>query len=285
MTPLEVTPSDYHAKMRCNRENIFAPDSCLSKSVLWELHKTSLYTWRYHPRKTEPTAAMRWGSLVDCITTTPELAETEVVICPFDSYRTKEAKEWKEANRYKTITTADELEEAQKAARMLTETHKGSAEIFAKSKGQVIVLGRIMGCNVKGLVDLAPDGEDFLADLKTTADFSARGFESTIDKFGYHVQAGLYLALWNTMFPDDKRNAFKFVWQDKAPPYEVAVTELTPSEIDEGLAQAAHLIEKLVNATKANHWPMKFEKEFMVMRPTYAAMREEAERQQEGSEP
>jgi hypothetical protein len=180
---------------------------------------------------------------------------------------------------------ADDLEEAQKAAKMLTETHKGSADIFAKSKGQVIVLGRIMGCNVKGLVDLAPDGEDFLADLKTTADFSARGFESTIDKFGYHVQAGLYLALWNTMFPDDKRSGFKFVWQDKAPPYEVAVTELTPSEIDEGLAQAAHLIEKLVNATKSNHWPMKFEKEFMVMRPTYAAMREEAERQQEGSEP
>lgn len=278
MNIFEVTPAEYHAKLRCNRADIFAADSWLSKSALWELNSASLYKWRHYPKQFTPTAAMQWGSLIDCLTTTPELAETELAFSEFDNFRTKAAQEWRDAALAagKIIVTADQLAEGRKAAEMLLSTHKASAEIFAKSKSQVIVAGRIRGVNIKGLVDLAPEGEDFLADLKTTSKFSLEGFGRTVADFGYHVQAGLYLALWNSMFPNDKRDRFKLVWQDSEAPYEVAVTELHQDEIRRGYEFSMHLIRKVTDAAKADQWPMDFEgKEPLIMRPTWAAMQEE----------
>lgn len=279
MNLLEISPRDYHSKLTCNRANIHAADSFLSKSVLWELDSKSLWKWRYHPRKMEPTAAMQWGSLVDCLATTPELLAKSVAVSPYDSYRTKEARDWRDAQLAAKLilATKDDIELAKQAAKMLTETCKASADIFAKSKSQVIIAGRVLDVKVKGLVDLAPEGEDFLADLKTTSDFSAGGFAKAVSNFGYHVQAGMYLNLWNAMFPDDQRTRFKFVWQESEAPFETCVTELSPPDIEAGWLYASTLIQRLIDATAANKWPMAFEgQNITTTRPTWASIQEEA---------
>lgn len=280
MNIFEVAPADYHRKLRCNRADLFSPDSWLSKSVLWELQKCSLYKWRYHPTQKKITPQMQWGSLVDCLTTTPELAQTELAFCEFDSFRTNAAKEWRDAAiaAGKIIVTPETLTEGRKAAEMLLKTCRESAEIFAASKSQVILCAKIRGMNVKGLVDLAPEGADFLADLKTTANFSRKGFDSTIADFGYHVQAGLYLVMWNAMFPNDQRKRFKLVWQDSEPPYEVAIGWIDQSDIDDGYKLAMRHIRRLAEAAKENYWPMAFAgEELQHTRPTWAAIREEEE--------
>lgn len=288
MNPLEVSPTDYHKKLRCNRANVLDQDSYLSKSVIWELANASLFSWRYHPKEFSPTASMQWGSLVDCLTTAPEEFEDAIAVSPYDSFRSKEAREWRDAtlSSGKTITTNEELEEAKKAALMLTERNHESARIFDKSKTQVIIHGSIEGANVKGLVDLAPEGEEFLADLKTTADFSLDGFAKTTAKFGYHVQAGLYLALWNVMFPKDQRERFRLIWQNSSPPYEVSVTEMSRNDIEAGLIYAVHLVERIVKATKTDRWPMLLEGVVPVItRPAWASMAEEATIEREEHEP
>jgi hypothetical protein len=278
MNIFECSPRDYHQKLKCNRANILAPDSYLSKSVLWELDSSSLYKWRYYTKPRETTAAMRWGSLIDCLTTTPELEGSDIALSPFDSFRTKEAQAWKAAQEAekKTIVTAEDLEEARAAVKMLTQTCKASAEIFAKSKSQVIVAGNVLGVKVKGLIDLAPQGENFLADLKTVSTFSLEGFAKQVANFGYHMQAGIYLNLWNAMFPNDQRTGWKFIWQDSAAPYEACVTELAPQDIEAGWLYASTLIKRLLDATAADCWPMAFEQETITTRPTWAAMQEES---------
>jgi len=279
MNLLEVTPKEYHSRLTCNRANIHAADSFLSKSVLWELDSKSLWKWRYHPRKMEPTSAMQWGSLVDCLATTPELLAESVAVSPYDTYRTKEARDWRDAQLAAKLilATKDDIELAKQAAKMLTETCKASADIFAKSKSQVIIAGRVLDVKVKGLVDLAPEGEDFLADLKTTSDFSAEGFAKAVSNFGYHVQAGMYLNLWNAMFPDDQRTRFKFVWQESEAPFETCVTELAPPDIEAGWLYASTLIQRLIDATAADKWPMAFEgQNITTTRPTWASIQEEA---------
>ena len=278
----EVTPAEYHRKLTCQRGDIFSPDSWLSKSVLWELHASSLYKWRYHSRPHAVTASMQWGTLIDCLTTTPELADTALAISEFESFRTKAAQEWRDKNLAdgKIIVTPDLLAEGRKAARMLTHTCERSAGIFARSKSQVIIAGRMHGCNVKGLVDLAPEGEDYLADLKTTSRFSIDGFAWQTAVYGYHVQAGLYLNLWNAMFPHDQRTRFKLIWQDSASPYEVAVTELHRDEIDRGYEYALYQLMRLADAARSDHWPMAFDsQEPLIMRPTWAAIQEEERRE------
>lgn len=279
MNLLEISPRDYHTKLRCNRANIHAPDSFLSKSVIWELDSRSLWKWRYHAVPKEPTAAMQWGSLVDCLATTPELLSDMVAVSPYDSYRTKEARDWRDAQLAAKLilATKDDIALATQAAKMLTETCKASADIFAKSKSQVIIAGRVLDVRVKGLVDLAPEGEDVLADLKTVSDFSAEGFAKAVANFGYHVQAGIYLNLWNAMFPNDQRTRFKFVWQESEAPFETCVTELSPPDIEAGWLYASTLIQRVIDATAADKWPMAFEgKNITTTRPTWASIQEEA---------
>lgn len=286
----QVDPRDYHSdpRLKCDRSNILSQDSWMSKSVLWELNDSSLYRWRFHPREYKPTAAMQWGSLIDCLTTTPELANTTLALSPYDSFRTGDAKAWRdeqlEAGRI--IIRGDELDDARIAARMLLETHPISSQIFAASKSQVIVGAKVEGVNFKGLLDLAPEGEDYLADLKTTNDFTLAGFGKTVASYGYHVQAGLYLALWNASHPDDQRKRFKIIWQDSSPPYEVCVQELGSLDITCGMDYATYLVRKLITATKTNRWPMLGgDKVTMLTRPTWASISEDDKMQQEVAAP
>lgn len=267
---LEVSPADYFTAFPLDRSDVLG--SWLSKSSIWELDSCSLYKWRYCPKQ-ETTAAMNHGSLIDMLTTTPELAEESIVVSPYDSYRTKAAREWREEAQEggQIIVTDSQLIEAKKAAAVLTEKHKGSAEVFEKSKTQVILTGSRQGAKLRGLVDLAPEGERYLADLKTTNKFTLDGFGKTIANYGYHAQAGLYLALWNAQFPEDQRKGFRFVWQDSAPPYEVCITELSAFDIACGLDYLDHLTGRIVQAARKNHWPMLEEGRIpMVGRPEWA---------------
>ena len=285
MNSIEILPSQYHTELKLDRSDIFSADSWLSKSAIFELYQSSLYKWRFHPRQFKPTVNMAWGSLVDTIITAPEDLATEFAISPFDSYRSKDAREWKaeqEAN-FKTIITTDLLEEAHKAVKVLTKTHKYAARMIAKSKKQVMLLNKTQHPSIdrdiqlKGLVDLAPEGEPFLMDLKTTADFSTGGFQKTVAKFGYHCQAALYLQLWNSLHPHDQRHRFQIVWQQSASPYEVAVTEMPESDIADGADMMNHLIGKLVRAADKDYWPMRFQKPMLLGRASFGVYADEEE--------
>lgn len=285
MTTKEILPSQYHSELTLDRADIFSHDSWLSKSSVFELYQSSLYKWRYFPREFKPSPAMAWGSLVDTIITAPEDLETEFATNPFDSFRSKEAREWKaeqEAN-HKTIITADLLDEAQKAVEVLTGKHKYAAHMIEKSKRQVMLLNKMSHpsvdkkVQVKGLVDLAPEGEPFLMDLKTTADFSAGGFEKTQAKFNYNAQAGLYLNLWNSLNPHDQRDRFQIIWQQSSAPYEVAVTEMPATDIQAGADMFSHLLGKLVRAAEKNYWPMKFPKPVLLGRAMFGQHMDEEE--------
>ena len=256
MKPQEVSPQDYHSKLKCNRADIFAEDSWLSKSVLWELKKASLYQWRFAPATFAGSAAATWGSLLDCLITTPDEFDDISVISPYDSFRTKEAKEWKaeqsEAGRL-VIDEAmrDNLHKA--AERMQKQPHAG--EIIENSDKQVMLLSELNGVKFKGLVDLAPRDRPYLADIKTTGAWGASEMAASVGKFGYHVQAAVYLAMWNRLNPDGQRKRFRIVWQQNFAPFECTVTELPATDIAAGEEFASYLINKLVRAAKKNWWP------------------------------
>lgn len=274
---LKVSPQDYHRKLTCDRSNIFGEHSWLSKSVLWELDSCSLFRWRHHPRSYEPTESMQWGSLVDCLTTTPELVRETVAVSPYDSYRSKEARDWKAASLAagKVVVSSAQFREAERAAEMLVTTCRESAEIFGNSDTQTVIGGKLRGVQFKGLLDLVPRTGAFLCDLKTTNDFSVDGFGKKVAQFGYHVQMGLYLGLWNAMFTDDQRHEARLIWQDSTAPYEVAVTELAPHEIEAGQEYADRLLQRLTWAALNDEWPMLCEGERTVIsRPAWAAIRE-----------
>jgi len=282
---LQVDPTQYHSKIKRSRENIFADDSWLSKSSISEFASGSPYVWRYHPRQ-YTTKAMAHGTLIDTLTTTPELFDETYIVSEYDKFTTKAAKEWRDAQT-KDVITQTQRDNAERAADMLLKKHSISASIFANSQKQIFLKmtkGEWQAAgegyewilvNLCGLLDLAPDG-DFLADLKTCNDLSKRGIETAIAKFNYHAQAGMYLTLWNMMNPDDQRNRFKFIFQSSKPPFEVAVVELSPMEINNGKQYIRKHLTDLQRCARTNRWPMIFnEKQIVVSRPTWAMMEDE----------
>jgi hypothetical protein len=279
MKALEVSPRDYHQKLALNRADIFAPDSWLSKSRLYELRKHSLYRWRYHPRQFAPTAAMSWGSLVDCMVTTPDEVDSTLVFNPYPDFRTKAAREFRDAALAdgKLIISAEDKAAAEVAVDLLR-SHPVAGSVIRSSKTQVVLLNRIRDVNFKALVDLAPENEPCLYDLKTTGELSIKGIAKSIDDFGYHIQAAIYLKLWNLCHPDDQRSRFRFIWQSSEPPYEIAVTELPAFDIVAGDEWAAHQLERLIAATKNDRWGNILDDKIGVIgRPGYCAYQDESE--------
>jgi len=285
-TPLEVNPSDYHTTFQLDRSQVFSPESYLSKSSVYELYASSLYKWRYFPRQYASSPAMTWGSMVDAILTcSPAEFDAQFISSPYESFRTKEARIWREEQQDegRTVITPEMHANANAAATVLKCKHKYAAGMLEKSKTQVVLMNQVThpsvdrSVNVKGLVDLAPEGEPFLCDLKTTADFGAGGFEKTIAKFGYHVQAGLYLHLWNAQFPDDQRDRFQIIWQDSSAPYEVAVTEIPQTDIADGMDMFSHLLGRIVRAADKDWWPMKYPKPVILGRAMFGHHADEME--------
>lgn len=281
MKILEVNPQEYHSKLTCKRDDLFAEDSYLSKSVLWELKNRSPYQWRYYPKPFTGSKSADWGSVVDCLVTTPHLLDTVVVTHDFDSFRTKEAREFRDEQVAKGVILMkpSELEEAKKAAIQINK-HRDAKAIIEGSKQQTVLFGKSNGIQLKGLADFVPTDAPILADLKTTANWSRRGLQNTTRDLAYHVQAGLYLFLWNSMFPEEPRKRFRFVWQQSEAPYEVVVTELPADDIAAGQEWAADHIEILARCAETKKWPgLLGERVTLLGRPVSSIYQDEEDRE------
>jgi len=275
--PLEVSPRDYHTRLTLDRADIFSPQSYLSKSRLWELQNNSLYRWRYAPAEFTGSDAADWGSIIDCLITTPdELEDIIAVNTEFENFRTKAAREWKADAKEsgKIVCSTDELEAANRAAHKIID-NPIAGPLLEESKKQVVLLNTIKGIQFKALVDIAPGGST-LVDLKTTNDLTPDRIARTIAKFGYHVQAALYLKLWNLCHPDQPKDRFLFIWQQSGSPYEVAVSELPTGDLHAGEDWILHQINRLTRAAKSKKWPNIFDDKIaLIGRPAWAGIQDE----------
>lgn len=222
---------------------------------------------------------MQWGTLIDAYITTPDEVDDIIVFNPYPDFRTKAAQELRDsaAAQGKIVISGEEqLRALQAVAGVYADPVAGP--VIRNSAKQVVLLNKIRGVNFKGLVDLVPTQSKCLYDFKTIGKLSVRGIESAITDYGYHVQAAVYLKLWNACNPDDQRDRFRFIWQSSEPPYEVAVTELPTADIEAGEEWAAYQIDRLKKATEQNEWPGIFGgKVAIVGRPSYAMHQDEAE--------
>ncbi|MCD8071132.1 MAG: PD-(D/E)XK nuclease-like domain-containing protein [Akkermansiaceae bacterium] len=213
-----VKPASYHAW----KSQLGEP--CVSKSTLIDFMRNPFkFRWEQEHGGKEETAAMRKGSLIDCLVLTPELFENLYAVEEINR-RTKEgkAREAELLEQGKTILTPKELAEAQNiedaAVRALTRfapygtqeamwvrlTHVGSYEL-----PQPVI--------VSGMLDVRPGAAELpLLDLKTTsADLTSENeLNRAMANFGYGIQAAMYVDLWQTCTGEAREFAFLFVSTD-----------------------------------------------------------------------
>ena len=191
------------------------------------------------------------------------------VVSPYSDFRTKEARAWRDEQRElgKIIATQDEVDSAGACQAIFAEDYAN--QFKAKYDTEVAVFGKIGETEVKGLIDLVPEGLDCLIDLKTTGSIeSADNLLRQIVSRGYHWQAALYLDLWNAA-SGEKRTRFVFCFMETEYPHETAWVEIQENLIDIGRAGYMNAIAKWQQCVATNHWPKQVEGVMELQTPVY----------------
>ena len=281
-----IAPADYHAWEFNPSEPKSGPISCsLFKRFLSE-GPESLLT-----KKVYSSSSLAWGSLVDCLLFTPNHFDSEFVskalcndLAKDGSFRSNAAKAWKaeQESLGKTIITNDQQNDSLEAVARLKNTPAAS-EILSGADYQVgLVYRPDHGVPYKALLDVLPhhlDHDDCIADLKTTAaNIHDDGeLNRAIYKWGYHIQAALYLYIWNKL-NDDRRNRWKIIWQSSKAPFEVRVTELLPEWIEIGRHVISKRMPEFLECIQSNRFESPFLTcETVLAPPGYAQIYDEDE--------
>lgn len=236
-----MKPSEYHA----TGNHTDLRKQWLSKSLLWKFGQ-SPYLWKHGPpfRKTD---AMCWGSLVDCLVTTPELYDEEFIVSPFDDFRKTEAKEWLAVQKREVIKYAYYCEACKARDMMLFHLARHSVLHVEKQAHKFAVIEHDGArYNVKALADLlAPDA---VHDIKTTGSLEERAIRKTILERGYHVQGALYCDLF-------ERERFVLHFQESSPPYRTRRVDLTVADLEEGRRWYMRAIALWHECVTTDTWP------------------------------
>ena len=218
------------------------------------------------------TAEMLWGSLVDCLLLTPEQFPNEWAIEP-ETYPAAKGetkpwsnnatycKEWRKEQAGKRIVDTATLREAESAAHKLKAAF---GSILRDCKRQVLVVAEYhdeetgLTIPVKGLIDIVPEpGAEFarsLMDLKTLRSAKLRDWQRDVFEHGYHVQAALYLDLWNAA-TNEGRIEFRHLLQEQEPPYITGKRLLSEEFIDIGRSKYLHALAEYCRCLKTDVWP------------------------------
>lgn len=144
-----------------------------------------------HKAKTPftPKPSMELGTAVHGIVELCGDIPGDVITCPFDSYRTKEAKQWREDHAGHIILSDDDMEKAKRmAARILNDTPKDIRDMILSPNANREKA--FFNNDLKALMDLELYAHAI--DYKTTSATSPQQFEREIAKYHYHLQAEHY---------------------------------------------------------------------------------------------
>jgi len=224
----------------------------VSKSLLWDFNR-SPYKWFNGRKEKESTPAMRTGTLYHTACLEPHKLEMEYIVSPYNDFRTKEAREWRDSMTNLKVITADEYIRAESAGYAFRKNP--AIEHLPDYRTEVAVFAEVFGTPCKCLVDLVPDSNVSLIDLKTTQSIeSVEQLTSLIVNRGYHWQAALYLDLWNMASGEDRKE-FMFVFMEVDRPYEMANILLDEDFIKLGRQGYMQALAKWNQCVQAKHFP------------------------------
>lgn len=204
--------------------------------------------------KTEPTAAMAFGTAVHTAILEPELFDKQYVVRPAGLlFTTKEGKAWRDANSDRTILTSDEMQKIEDIRESVM-THPTAAKFFQGGSTEESFFWQDEKTGV--LCRARPDYflNDTIIDLKTTEDASDRAFQSSMMKFGYHIQTAFYLRGLSQVLGTPLTD-FVHVAVEKTPPYALACYVLDDATIERANEIIDRALDEFAACQAKDIWP------------------------------
>ena len=251
----DLDARDYHA----------LPGASASRlRKLWQSTPGHLKAEMDAPR--ENTPALKLGTLAHAVILEPDKPLPKLVTPPDEyapgkkwTYAATACKEWRAAQERagNTVLTADEYDSLFGMVRSIAEHPLAASTLeCGRSELTCLVHDSANAVDVRCRLDFVPDGRDFLVDFKTAQSASEHDFERHAFSLGYHIQAALYLDVWNALAgADDARTGFRFVVTEKAPPYAVNIFDASPEFIACGRADYKRALATFARCVAEDHWP------------------------------
>lgn len=239
-----------------------------SSGLVRLISKTPAHYRAYLKEKREPTPAMEFGTAFHSAALEPELFTNEYIVKPDGlSFATKEGKEWKLLNAQKKIIS---IEDHKKILGMIDSLMKlPISEAIANGECESSYLWKDEKTGI--LCKCRPDCiyDDLVIDIKTTEDASLKGFQQSIAKYYYYIQAAFYLeGLANCLENPPRR--FIHIAVEKTAPYGIGVFELDFDALQRGKKEIRGALELLTTCEQTNIWPCYSEKIQTIALPYWA---------------
>lgn len=242
----DLTNAEYHAS------------PAISKSGLDLIRKApALYRWR-RENPSEPTPAMRLGTLTHTAVLEPECFASTVIARPdgIDRRTSAGKAEWNafeiESNGREIITAEEAVKLA--AIRDAVHSHPAAAKALAGSPTiEQSIFWHSEGVDCRCRPD-AVTQSGVIVDLKTTKDASPEGFARSIASYRYHVQAAFYSDGYKAEFGEPPRG-FVFIAVETEPPFLVAVYVASETMTLRGRADYMADLEIFRRCRDAVEWP------------------------------
>ena len=227
----QLTNAEYHAH------------KAISKSKLDAARKSGrhLYDMLYGPPR-DSTAAFAMVTVLHASALPGENADDIAVRMPAGMKKTtKEGKAFVAEHKGKIILNSSDAYVVDQMMLSLRE-HPFSAglvngELKGKAEQSFFCTDKETGLELKARPDFILDDCSLILDLKTTVDASPKGFQSSVARYRYFVQASHYLDVIESA-TGIRPQAFLFIAVEKTRPFSTAVYMADQAMIDFGKQQA-----------------------------------------------
>jgi len=250
---LDISAAEYHAH----------PAASASKlKKLWQSTPAHL---KADAEAFEPSAAMIMGTLAHSLILEPDKPLPQIAVKPAEyepgkkwTRQAKACKQWEDERKAKGIVVLSEaeFEDVQGMAKAIAAHSLAPLLLlFGNPEVSLCAYDTANQVEVKARLDFLPNSGGAIVDVKTTSDASERGFIKKAYDLGYHIQAALYLGLWNALMPTEPRTEFCFIAVENSKPYAVNVFKASQDFLSKGREDYKAALTLYAACVKADSWP------------------------------
>ncbi|HEY4355993.1 MAG TPA: PD-(D/E)XK nuclease-like domain-containing protein [Acidobacteriaceae bacterium] len=247
--------SVYHSQKAC------VGPSVSSSSLRTILHQCPAVFWAHsdlNPHRCEPEdkKSLAFGRAAHTLVLGEPEFDKYFIVSPFDDFRSKEAREWRDAQD-RQIVKAEELAIIQDMAA----AQKSNAQVMnaftqGKPEQSLIWKDAETGVWLKARPDWLPNkpAERFITEYKTAESIKPAKLSRAVFDYGYEMQAAIGLDGVETVL-GVKPLGMAHVVQEKKPPYLVDCRLFTAEQIAWGRMQYRKALRIFADCLKTSEWP------------------------------
>jgi exodeoxyribonuclease VIII len=226
------------------------------------MRKSPLHYWHLiHDTPKEDTTAMKFGRAIHAYLLDPVEFSARYAVAPECDRRTKEGKAiWAELMESgKEVISAADMEAIQ---RMEVEFEPVRKKWLTDVQTELPLVWTddATGVECKGRLDAL--SSEWIIDYKTTTDASTNAFTREAIRYGYDLQAAMYMDAARANGYNPK--GFIFIAQEKSAPYLINVIRAGDAFLDRGRWIMMDLLQKYKECRDSDTWPGYGENELIL---------------------